>query len=95
MMGAILIFRGVNFPDDHLLCMRILMESIPRRLDDVLIREGQPSKDLKITPPRKKPLNFEMLKCRHFLQYKPHIPLNVVCFFVINTLIKILLLGML
>jgi hypothetical protein len=46
MMGAILIFRGVNFPDDHLLCMRILVESIPRRLEDVLIREGQPSKCL-------------------------------------------------
>ncbi len=40
---AIIIFRGIYFPDGHSLLMRNLVESMPRRLEDVLSREGNPS----------------------------------------------------
>jgi hypothetical protein len=38
------IFRGINVPDGHSLLMRNLVESMPRRLADVLSGEGNPSR---------------------------------------------------
>jgi hypothetical protein len=41
MDDAIIIFRGINFPDGHSLLMKNLVEStLPRRLEDGLSREG-------------------------------------------------------
>jgi hypothetical protein len=43
MEDAIIIFRGINVPDGHLLLMRNLVESMLSRLEDVLSREGTAS----------------------------------------------------
>jgi hypothetical protein len=44
MEDAILIFKGVYFPDGHSLYMRNLLELMPRRLEDVLSKEANPFK---------------------------------------------------
>jgi hypothetical protein len=41
---AIIIFRGINVPNGHSLLMWNLVKSMPRRLEDVFSREGNPSK---------------------------------------------------
>jgi hypothetical protein len=44
MEDAIIVFKGVYFSDGHSLHMRNLVEFMPRRLEDVLGREANPSK---------------------------------------------------
>jgi hypothetical protein len=40
---TVIIFRGVNFPDAPSLYMKNLVDSMPKRLEDFLSREGNPS----------------------------------------------------
>jgi hypothetical protein len=42
MEHAILISKGVYFPDSHSLHIRNLVEFMPRRLEDVLSRDANP-----------------------------------------------------